>query len=194
MPRIIVGVSGASGTLLTQSVLQHLSTVPNMEIHLIVSNGAKCVLAEEQNMPLSALTRYARTVYDENNMAAAPSSGSWQHDGMMICPCSMSSLASIATGVGTTLIHRAADVCLKERRPLIIVARETPLNLIHLRNMQSITEAGASVMPFCPAFYTGKTDFDSLTKHFTGRMLDLLHVPHTLCYRWTESVEANGNA
>jgi len=119
-------------------------------------------------------------------MAAGPASGSWRHDGMVICPCFMSSLASIATGVGLNLIHRAADVSLKERRPLVLVTREAPLNLIHLKNMQAVTEAGGIVMPFSPAFYTNETDMPMLVRHFTGRMLDMLGIGHSLCARWRD--------
>lgn len=118
------------------------------------------------------------------DMSAAPASGAWQNAGMIICPCSMSSLASIASGAGINLIHRSADVTLKERRPLIIAPRETPLNLIHLRNMQSVTRAGATIMPFAPAFYNNTTSFKDMMQYFSGRMLDQLHIEHNLCLRW----------
>lgn len=98
----------------------------------------------------------------------------------------MSSLASIASGAGSNLIHRAADVTLKERRPLVIVARETPLNLIHLKNMQAVTEAGAVVMPFIPAFYTRDTSLEAMMRHFTGRLLDQFRIEHHLCKRWRD--------
>ena len=150
--RIVFGVSGAMGSTLARDVLANLARVPGLEIHLIVSDGAKTVLKAENELTFDDLTRYAHTVYDAGNMAASPSSGSWRHSGMVICPCSMSSLASIATGAGRNLIHRAADVTLKERLPLVIVARETPLSRIHLRNMLALSESGAVIMPFSPSF------------------------------------------
>ena len=143
MHRLVLGISGASGMPLAQAVLENLATVSDLEVHLIISAGAERVLQAECGIPSAALARYAHAVHESSDMAAGPSSGSWHHDGMIICPCSMSSLASIASGAGSNLIHRAADVTLKERRPLVIVARETPLNLIHLKNMQAVTEAGA---------------------------------------------------
>ncbi|MBD5608098.1 MAG: UbiX family flavin prenyltransferase, partial [Desulfovibrio sp.] len=106
--------------------------------------------------------------------------------GMIVCPCSMSSLAAIATGVGSNLIHRAADVALKERRPLVLAIRETPYNLTHIRNMLAATEAGAIIMPFSPAFYTGDQSLSDLARQFAGRMLDQLRLPHALCRRWGE--------
>ncbi|MFR7889914.1 MAG: UbiX family flavin prenyltransferase, partial [Bilophila wadsworthia] len=172
MHRLVLGISGASGMPLAQAVLENLATVSDLEVHLIISAGAERVLQAECGIPSAALARYAHAVHESSDMAAGPSSGSWHHDGMIICPGSMSSLASIASGAGSNLIHRAADVTLKERRPLVIVARETPLNLIHLKNMQAVTEAGAVVMPFTPAFYTRDTSFEAMMRHFTGRLLD----------------------
>ena len=130
MHRLVLGISGASG--MAQAVLENLATVSDLEVHLIISAGAERVLQAECGIPSAALARYAHAVHESSDMAAGPSSGSWHHDGMIICPCSMSSLASIASGAGSNLIHRAADVTLKERRPLVIVARETPLLLRRL--------------------------------------------------------------
>lgn len=188
MPRIVVGVSGASGMPLARTVLKNMALVPDMEIHLVVSAGARRVLQTECDFSLPDLTCHAHAAYEAEDMAAGPSSGSWRHDGMVICPCSMSSLASIASGAGMNLLHRSADVTLKERLPLIIVARETPLNLIHLKNMQAAAEAGATIMPFCPAFYTRETDLNALARHFTGRILDQLGISHSLCARWCDNL------
>ncbi len=184
MTRIVFGVSGASGMPLAQNVLGCLACISGLEIHLIVSEAAKCTFQEECGLDASALAQYASCVYPASDMGAAPASGSWQNCGMIVCPCSMSSLGAIANGVGTTLLHRAADVTLKERRPLLLVARETPLNLVHLRNMCAATEAGAIIMPFVPAFYTGEYSMQAAMRQFTGRMMDLLHIPHSLCKRW----------
>lgn len=118
MHRLVLGISGASGMPLAQAVLENLATVSDLEVHLIISAGAERVLQAECGIPSAALARYAHAVHESSDMAAGPSSGSWHHDGMIICPCSMSSLASIASGAGSNLIHRAADVTLKERPPL----------------------------------------------------------------------------
>ena len=176
MHRLVLGISGASGMPLAQAVLENLATVSDLEVHLIISAGAERVLQAECGIPSAALARYAHAVHESSDMAAGPSSGSWHHDGMIICPCSMSSLASIASGAGSNLIHRAADVTLKERRPLVIVARETPLNLIHLKNMQAVTEA----------FYTRDTSLEAMMRHFTGRLLDQFRIEHHLCKRWRD--------
>ncbi len=191
MPRIILGISGASGLPLAHAMLIHLSSVTQMEIHLVLSQGAQRVMQTETHYTLADFASYAHTVHAIDNMAAAPSSGSWLHQGMIVCPCSMASLAAIATGVGTHLIHRAADVCLKERRPLVLVPRESPLNRIHLHNMLTVTEAGGIIMPFAPAFYTQDNTLTAMMRHFTGRVLDQFKIPHDLCDRW-QSVEKNG--
>ncbi len=184
MPRIIVGISGASGMPLALALLQALQHIPSLEVHLIISQGAKYVMQTEGDLPLEAYTKLAHKVYNAQDMAAGPASGSWQHDGMIICPCSMSSLAHIAHGMGTNLLHRSADVSLKERRPLVIVPRETPLSAIHLQNMLSLNQSGAIIMPFSPAFYTPTTDMPHMMQHFCGRIFDQLSLPHNLCQRW----------
>ena len=186
MKRIIVGVSGASGMPLARAVLENLASVADLEIHLMISRGAERVLHTECGLSSASLACYAHTLHDVTDMAAGPSSGSWRHDGMIVCPCSMSTLASIAVGVGRNLIHRAADVALKERLPLLLVARETPLHLLHLRNMQTVTEAGATVMPFMPAFYNRAASLEEMMRQFTGRMLDQLGISHSLCARWRD--------
>lgn len=163
-------------------------SVPDLEIHLIISVQAEHVLRAECGLGVEALTRFAHTCHDAADMAAGPASGSWRHEGMIVCPCSMSSLASISNGAGMNLLHRAADVTLKERRPLLLVARETPLNLIHLRNMQIVAEAGATIMPFTPAFYNGPVSLEVMMRHFAGRMLDQLRIPHRLCARWHDDM------
>lgn len=195
MRRIIVGVSGASGMPLARHLLQALHGSADIEVHLIVSTGAQAVLAAEclpssgqqdgQGLsPLQELTQFAHVVHDSGSLGAGPASGSWQHAGMVICPCSMASLACIATGAGTNLLHRAADVCLKERRPLLLVARETPLSAIHLQNMLTLSRLGACIMPPCPAFYGRPKNITDILEHFTGRVLDQLHIPHDLGQRW----------
>ncbi len=182
--RIVLGISGASGMPLAHTLLQHLYDLPQVEVHLIISQGAQRVMQSENTTSVDSFTRLAHTHYAPEDMATGPASGSWQHAGMIICPCSMASLASIAHGMGTNLLHRSADVCLKEKRPLVIVPRETPLSPIHLQNMLSLSQCGATIMPFTPAFYTQQTDMPSAMTHFCGRLLDQLHVEHNLCQRW----------
>ncbi|MEG2173502.1 MAG: UbiX family flavin prenyltransferase, partial [Desulfovibrionaceae bacterium] len=205
MRRILVGVSGASGMPLAQHLLRALYCTANIEVHLIISAGAQAVLAAEtlplgpidtagasvdsasETSTLLALTQFAHVVHDSTDIGAGPASGSWQHGGMVLCPCSMASLACIATGAGYNLVHRAADVCLKERRPLVVVARETPLSSIHLRNMLTLSRAGACIMPPCPAFYGRPQSIADILEHFTGRILDQFGIAHALGHRWQEA-------
>ena len=195
MRRIVVGISGASGMPLALVLLQALRTVPDVEVHLIISDGAREVLRSEclkgadgptpgDDGPLRAC---AHCVHDVRDIGAGPASGSWPHHGMIVCPCSMSTLAAIATGVGHNLLHRAADVTLKERRPLVLVPRETPLSRVHLRNMLDAQEAGAVIMPPCPAFYGQPQSIQDLLEHMAGRILDQLALPHLLGHRWKAS-------
>ncbi|CCO24501.1 UbiX family flavin prenyltransferase [Maridesulfovibrio hydrothermalis] len=182
--RIILAVTGASGTTYAVKLAQHFGKMDGIELHLILSEAALKVMELETEFTPEDLTGNADSVYPHENIAAPPASGSWDHAGMIICPCSMSSLAAIAHGFGTNLIHRAADVCLKERRKLILVTRETPLNLIHIRNMETATLAGATVMPASPGFYHTPQSIDDLSSHMAGRILEQLNIPHNLYQRW----------
>ncbi|SDK81028.1 4-hydroxy-3-polyprenylbenzoate decarboxylase [Maridesulfovibrio ferrireducens] len=188
MHRIVVGVTGASGMPLVENLLRLYAGIKDLEVHLIVSAGAEVVMQSEFRGSDLSLVKHVHTVHSIKDMTAGPSSGSWQHDGMIICPCSMSSLASIASGAGVNLIHRAADVTLKERKKLVIVPRETPLTMIHLRNMQTVTEAGAVIAPFCPAYYDSKTTIENMMQHFAGRLLDQLRIENSLCARWRDNM------
>lgn len=187
MKRIIVAVTGASGMPLAVTLMKALCDTAQagaVETHLIVSEAAKKVLTLESDLTLAHLTAQAHQVYHQDDFGAAPASGSWLHDGMIVCPCSMSSLAAIANGLGSNLIHRAADVTLKERRPLILVPRETPYNRVHLTNMLAAVDAGAVVMPPSPGFYSKPKSIQDLLDHLVGRMLDQLHIGHSLVARW----------
>ncbi|QJT10954.1 UbiX family flavin prenyltransferase [Oceanidesulfovibrio marinus] len=185
--RIILGISGASGMPYALRLLYILADNTDVETHVVISDGAREVLRHETQLTRAGLderlTRATR-VYSQHEIAAAPASGSWQHQGMVVCPCSMASLAAIANGFGANLLHRAADVTLKEKRPLILVVRETPLNLVHLRNMTAAAEAGATIMPACPGFYTRPASIEQLVDHLVARILDQLGVPHDLSSRW----------
>ncbi|WP_320008206.1 UbiX family flavin prenyltransferase [Maridesulfovibrio sp.] len=184
--KIILAASGASGTIYAVKLAQHLRTLDNIELHLIISNAALKVMELETDFKPEDLTGCADFVYPQENIAAPPASGSWQHAGMIICPCSMATLAAVAQGLGNNLIHRAADVCLKERRKLILVTRETPLNLIHIRNMETATLAGATIMPASPGFYHAPKSIDDMAAHMAGRVLEQMQIPHNLYRAWGE--------
>lgn len=183
--RIILAVSGASGMAYARSLARALREVPGLELHGIISEGAREVFRHELTSDAGELLSFFHVLHEAANIAAPPASGSWEHAGMIVCPCSMASLAAIATGVGSNLLHRAADVTLKERRPLILVPRETPLSEIHLRNMLRAHRAGAVIMPPCPGFYHRPATIDDLTAQFTGRILEQLGLPHDLYARWS---------
>ena len=184
MKRIIVGVSGASGMPLALCLLRHLATLPDVESHLILSPGAHAVLEAECGLAPSALHALADVSHDAACLGAAPASGSWQHDGMVVCPCSMSSLASIATGAGTNLLHRAADVTLKERRPLILVPRESPLSRIHLRNIKEAADYGCIVVPPVLTFYNGADTVEKQIQHIVGKILMQFHISYRDFVPW----------
>ena len=194
MRRIIVGISGASGMPLANTLLHALRAAPGTEIHLIISSAAQEVLRAECGCDDSLLRACAHAAYDPADIAAPPASGSWRHSGMIVCPCSMATLAAIAHGTGHNLLHRAADVCLKERQPLVLVPRETPLSRIHLRNMLAAQEGGAIIMPPCPAFYGQPRTLQDILDHTAGRIMDQLHIPHSLGHRWKEQRETESIA
>lgn len=183
--RVILGVSGASGVEYAFHLARALRAADGVELHGIISGGARKVLRHESSILLQELQNCFHVLHDCDHLGAAPASGSWFHTGMIVCPCSMSSLAAIASGAGTNLLHRAADVTLKERHPLILVPRETPLNEIHLRNMLRAHRAGAVIMPPCPGFYHRPRNLEDLLDQFAGRILEQLRLPHDLYTRWS---------
>jgi 4-hydroxy-3-polyprenylbenzoate decarboxylase len=182
--RIVLAVTGASGMPFAQTLAKHLRTF--CELHLIVSKAGWLVWDQEIGLDRQDLLNLAFCHYEQDDLSAPPASGSWRHQGMVVCPCSMASLAAIARGIGSNLIHRAADVTLKERRRLVLVARETPLNAIHLENMLAATRAGAMIMPASPGFYHRPRTLQELVDQLTGRILDALDVEHNLTPRWGE--------
>jgi len=184
--RILLAVTGASGPQYAMAIAHALSARADIELHLILSEAAKKVIALEADFGPDELVALAHASYGEKDIAAGPASGSWRHAGMIVCPCSMASLAAIAQGLGTNLIHRAADVTLKERRRLILVTRETPLNLIHIKNMLAAKEAGADIVPASPGFYHKPKTIADLVNHLAGRVLDQLDIGHALFKRWGE--------
>ena len=182
--RIIVAISGASGAVYGARLLQVLQDTPGVESHLVVSDAGWRNLQHELDMDRAAVEALAHQVYDVDNVGAAIASGSFQCAGMVIAPCSMRTLAAVAHGLSDNLLTRAADVVLKERRRLVMLVRESPLHLTHLRNMVAVTEMGAIVCPPMPAFYLHPQSVGELVDHSVARALDLLDVPHDLAPRW----------
>jgi polyprenyl P-hydroxybenzoate/phenylacrylic acid decarboxylase-like protein len=188
--RLVVGVTGSSAPQLGLVLLELLREVDDVEVHLIVSPGAERTIELELGMKRAEFEALADVVYEPHDMAAAVSSGSFLTAGMVICPCSMKTLASVATGVSLGLIARAADVTLKERRPLVLVTRETPLNLIHIRNMETVTLAGATVLPPMPAFYHRPATITDLLRQTAGKVLDQFGIAHNAFSRWSSPDQA----
>mgnify|MGYP001381354666 FL=1 len=182
--RIIVGISGASGAIYGVRLLQALREMPGVESHLVVSDAGWRNVQEEHGLQRAAIEALAHQVHEVHDMGAAIASGSFQCSGMVIAPCSMRTLAAVAHGLSDNLITRAADVMLKERRRLVLMVRESPLHLVHLRNMVSVTEMGAIVCPPLPAFYLHPKSVSDIVDHSVARVLDLLDLPHTLAPRW----------
>ncbi|MFA6811096.1 MAG: UbiX family flavin prenyltransferase [Desulfoplanes sp.] len=183
--RYILAVTGASGMPYAVYLASALADTPDREVHVIISEAAKKILRLETVDGLDVLQAKATKIWEPDDIAGSPASGSWQHDGMIVCPCSMASLAAIANGLASNLILRAADVTLKEKRPLILVPRETPYSRIHLQNMLAVHDAGAIILPPCPGFYARPQTINDLLAHVCGRILDQLHIPQHLFAEWS---------
>ena len=182
--RLIIGITGATGVIYGVRLLQLLQTIPEIETHLIISDAGVLNLHQELEMRRKDVEALANVIHNVRDIGATIASGSFQADGMIIAPCSMKTLASVAHGLSDNLIVRAADVILKERRRLILMVRETPFNLAHLRNMTSITEMGGIIFPPLPAFYHRPNTITEMVDHTVGRVLDLLLIQHTFSPRW----------
>ncbi|CAM3952165.1 UbiX family flavin prenyltransferase [Bordetella muralis] len=183
--RLVVAITGASGAIYGVRILQELRRHPEWESHLVMSSSGALTAAQELSMKRSEIESLADVVHSVKDIGASISSGSFATDGMVIAPCSMKTLASVALGMADNLVSRAADVALKERRRVVLLARETPLNLAHLRNMTSVTEMGAIVCPPVPAFYNQPKSLDDVVNHTVGRVLDLFGIKHShLLERW----------
>jgi 4-hydroxy-3-polyprenylbenzoate decarboxylase len=185
--RLIVGITGASGAVYGVTALKALREL-GVETHLIVSRSGQITLAHETAAKISELGAMADVVYRIDDIGAAISSGSFQTMGMLIAPCSVRTLAEISSGVTSTLLTRAADVILKERRRLVLMVRETPFHLGHLRAMTQVTEMGAIVMPPVPAFYAKPKSLEEMVAHSVGRALDLFGIGNELVQRWGEKI------
>jgi 4-hydroxy-3-polyprenylbenzoate decarboxylase len=184
--RLVVGISGASGFVYGQRLLELLRGL-GIETHLVVSRGALLTMTHETSLKLAELNALASVTYRCDDIAAAIASGSFATLGMIVAPCSMKTLAEIAHGLSSTLLARAADVTLKERRRLVLLARETPYTLAHLRNMAAVTEMGAIVAPPVPAFYARPASLEQMVDHTLGRVLDLFGLDTGRVARWGEA-------
>jgi 4-hydroxy-3-polyprenylbenzoate decarboxylase len=182
--RLVVGISGSTGSIYGIRLLQVLGGVPHLDTHLIVSAPAKRTILEETDFSIKDVEGLAHHVYDNRDIGAAPASGSFKTIGMVILPCSIKTASALATSTGDTLLCRAGDVTLKEGRPLIVGVRETPLHLGHLRQLAGLAELGAVIFPPVPAFYNRPKTLDDIVNHTVGRILDRLNIPQDLVQEW----------
>jgi len=182
--RIVVAITGATGAIYGVQLLRRLGAAPGVETHLVISDAATLTLHQEVGLQRRDVEALAHVVHRNREIGASIASGSFQTDGMVIAPCSMKTLASVAHGLSDNLIARAADVVLKERRRLILMVRETPFNLAHLRNMTAVTEMGGIVFPPLPSFYHRPATIAEMVDHTVARVMDLLGVTNDLAPRW----------
>jgi len=189
MREVTVGITGASGSIYGIRLIEELAKL-EIKVHVVVSKTAEKVIPFETGINFSQFINQLIqnganiVVEDIDNYFASIASGSYKTDGMIIAPCSMGSLAQIASGISSSLMMRAADVCLKERRPLILMARETPLNTINLENMLKITQAGGQIYPACPGFYSHPETLDDAVNFMVGKVMDALDIEHNLYKKW----------
>jgi 4-hydroxy-3-polyprenylbenzoate decarboxylase len=191
MGTYVIGITGASGTIYGVRLLEALRATPGTKIHLVMSNQAKRTLAIETSRSVASVEKLADEVHDPENLAAPISSGSFRTDGMIVIPCSIKTASAIAYSLNDNLLVRAADVCLKERRRLVLVVRETPLHLGHLRTLTQLAEIGAVILPPIPGFYAMPASVEDIIDHTVGKALDSLGVPNEAFARWRGS---NGEA
>ena len=183
--RLIIGITGTTGVIFGVRMVEYLREhQDNIETYLVISEVAKKLIKLETSTTSDSLSEKATYHFEPENLAAPIASGSFLTDGMIIIPCSMKTLAAIANGYSDNLIARAADVVLKERRRLVIVTRETPLNTIHLKNMLTLSEAGAIILPPVPAFYYKPKTIDEMINYTIGKVLDVFGIGHKLFERW----------
>ena len=182
--RLIVGISGASGVIMGCRLLLALQAMTEVETHLVITEGAKRNFGSETSLSVAEVEAAADVVHENSNLAASIASGSFQTDGMLIVPCSMKTVAGIASGYAENLMLRAADVCLKEGRPLVLVPREMPLSRIHLRNLLECTESGCIIVPPMLTFYNGAATLDEQINHVLGKALARFGLEYPHFVRW----------
>ena len=188
MRRIIVGISGASGSAYGYMALQALRSIGGVETHLVLTGAARRTIELETEMSASDFEALADVAHRDDDLAAAISSGSFLTDGMLVVPCSMKSASAIAYSNNSNLLVRAADVCLKERRRLVLIVRETPLHLGHLRTLALLAEIGAVILPPIPAMYANPRSVDDIVAHTVGKALDQFGIANELFKRWRSPV------
>jgi 4-hydroxy-3-polyprenylbenzoate decarboxylase len=183
--RVVVGLSGATGAIYGVRLLEELRREPDVEVHLVISGPGKRTLVEETERTVRQVEALAHCVYDDRDVGCALASGSFRTDGMAVVPCSMKTVSALASGYSETLIARAGDVALKERRPLVVVFRETPLHLGHLRQLAALAELGAVLLPPMPAFYLRPRTVAEIVDHTVARVLEHLGLRQRLVPEWT---------
>jgi 4-hydroxy-3-polyprenylbenzoate decarboxylase len=182
--RFVVGMTGSTGSLYGIRLLEKLRALPDIEVHLVISGPGKRTLVEETDWTVANVEALAHVVHDNKDIGASVASGSFRTAGMVIAPCSIKTVSALANSYADTLVARAADVHLKEGRPLIAVVRETPLHAGHLRQMLALAELGGVILPPMPAFYTRPKTIDDIVNHTVGRVLDRLGLPQDLVPEW----------
>jgi len=188
MRRLIVAITGATGAIYGVQLLRRLRELPGIETHLLLSSAGVLNVHQELDMKRGDVEALAHVVHNVNDIGASVASGSFATAGMVVAPCSMKTLGAIANGLADNLIARAADVCLKERRRVVLLARETPLNLAHIRNMEAVTLMGGVIFPPVPAFYQRPRSLEEMVDHTLARVLDLFDIEHDLAPRWNGQV------
>ncbi|TAH66833.1 MAG: UbiX family flavin prenyltransferase [Anaerolineaceae bacterium] len=182
--RIIIGISGASGAPIAVELLKIFKTISEVESHLIYTNGSKKTILQETGYSLEDIEELADVIYDNNNIGASLASGSFKTEGMIIVPCSMKTVAGIATGYSDNLLLRAADVVIKEKRKLVLVTRECPLSQIHLRNMLELANMGAYILPPVLSYYNHPVTIQDATNHIVGKIMDSFGMEYDKFQRW----------
>ncbi len=183
--RIVVAISGASGAIYGVRALEVLRADPSVEIHAIISKGARATIEYETDRSVGDVAKLAHVLYEEGDLAAGPASGTFQTSGMLVAPCSIRTMSAIAHSLNDNLIVRAADVHLKERRPLVLMVRETPLHAGHLKSMHELALYGATILPPVPGFYVLPKTVAEIVDHSVGKALDQLGIAHELFERWS---------
>jgi 4-hydroxy-3-polyprenylbenzoate decarboxylase len=182
--RLIVGITGASGVIYGIRLLEVLSSITSVETHLILSNAAEINIGVETDWKVEQVKSLASFYYDIRNIGGKLASGSFKRDGMVIAPCTINTMSALANSYSENLLLRAGDVTLKERKRLVLLVRETPLHLGHIRNMENLTEMGAIIMPPVPAFYYKPKTIQDIVDHTIGKVLDMFDIEHNLFPKW----------
>ncbi len=182
--RLVVGISGASGAILAIELLKAMSVMPGWETHLVVSDGARRTIAHETPYTIEQVAALATRHHPIEDVGALVASGTFKTAGMVVVPCSMKTVAGIATGYSDNLLLRAADVAIKERRKLVLVARESPLSPVHLRNLQAVSDLGVVILPPVLTFYNHPSGIEDMTRHIVGKVLDVFGIELPRFQRW----------